>query len=215
MDKKKLLIIGAGGHAKAVIDAVDKSTYEIVGLLEKDDSRVGKFVNNIKIIGTDSEAEKFYNQGILHAVIGIGHLGESQFRGTLSDVLERIGYSMINVIHKTAVISEDVILGVGNVILANTTINAGARLGNNNIINTGSIIEHEVTIGNNVHTAPGSIICGTCKINDNTFIGAGSIIVQGMEIGKNVLVGAGSTVINSIQDGSLVYGSPARFVRRR
>lgn len=215
MNEKKLLIIGAGGHAKVVADAVDDNKYEIVGMLDKDDGRIGDFVNGIPIIGTDHAAELFYGKGITNAVIGIGHMGDSHLRNAIFARLKNIGFLMVNVIHKTAFVSKDVVMGEGNVILPHVTINSGAQIGNNNIINTGAILEHEVELGNNVHMAPGTIVCGASRIGDHTFIGAGSTIIQGLTIGNNVLVGAGSTVINSVQDNSLLYGTPAKTVKRR
>lgn len=215
MEKKKLLIIGAGGHSKVVSDSVNRDEYQIVGILDKDDSLVGKFINDIPIIGTDKMAEKFFIDGICHAVIGIGHLGNYHLRNNIFNRLKDIGYYMVNIIHPSAIVSETAVLGEGNVILPNATINSDAMLLNNNIINTGAIVEHDVKIGNNVHMGPGTIICGMSQIADNTFVGAGSTIIQGIKIGRNVIVGAGSTVLSSIEDNSQVCGTPAKIVKRR
>lgn len=215
MEKKKILIIGAGGHSKVVADSINKNEFQIVGMLDKDDSLAGKYVNDIPVIGSDNMAAKYYMDGIHYAVIGIGHLGNYHLRNNLFNKLKNIGFHMINVIHPSAVISESVMFGEGNVILPNVTINSGARLTDNNIINTCAIVEHDVEIGSNVHMGPGTIICGMSRVADNTFVGAGSTVIQGITIGENVIIGAGSTVIHSIKGSTIACGTPAKIIKRR
>lgn len=45
-------------------------------------------------------------------------------------------------------------------------------------------------------------------------IGSGTTILCGVRIGRNAIVGAGSTVTKDVQDGAIVAGVPARFIRR-
>ncbi len=213
--KKKLIIIGAGGHAKTVIDTVDKEEYEIIGLLDKDLSHIHENINGIPIIGTDRDVGRYASAEGLHAFIAIGHIGDASIRNRLFSHCKELGCKMINVIHPKAVISDSCRLGEGNLIMANCAVNAQAQIGSNNIINTGAIVEHEVIVKNGVHLAPGSIVAGMSVIGDNSFIGAGSIVLQDLHIGTNVIIGAGSTVICDIPDNVVAVGSPAREIRRR
>lgn len=212
-EKKKLILIGAGGHAKVIIDSIDKEEYEIVGLLDKDSSAIGESINGIKIIGTDADAQSFIQDRTVHAIIAIGNMGNFHIREELYKRISELGYKFTNVIHKTSIISKSVRLGTGNVIMPGCIINSGAVIKDNSIINTGAIIEHDVEIGDNVHIAPGVVISGGTKIGNNTLIGVGSTIIQGIKIGNNCIIGAGSTVIKDINDNSLAVGTPAKVIR--
>lgn len=213
--KKKLILVGAGGHAKAVIDAVDRKEYEIIGILDKDLSHIHEQINGIPIIGADRDAEHYLSEGACHAFIAIGHMGDARIRNCLFSKFKALGYRMINVIHPAAVISESSRLGEGNLIMPNCVVNAEARIGNNTIINTGAIVEHEAIIENDVHLAPGSIVTGMSIVGSGSFIGAGSVVLQNLHIGTNVTIGAGSTVTCDISDNVVAVGSPAREIRRK
>lgn len=213
--KKKLILVGAGGHAKVVIDAVDRKEYEITGILDKDLSHIHEQINGVPIIGTDRDAERYFNEGICYACIAIGHMGDARIRNCLFSRFKAVGYRMINIIHPAAIISESSRLGEGNLVMPNCVINAEAQIGNNTIINTGAIVEHEAIIENDVHLAPGSIVAGMSIVGSGSFIGAGSVILQNLHIGTNVTIGAGSTVIHDMPNNVIAIGSPAREIRRK
>ncbi|MEF9945173.1 MAG: acetyltransferase [Lachnospiraceae bacterium] len=215
MEREKVLIVGAGGHAKVIIEAINQQRYQICGLLDKDDQYLGEDILGVKIIGQDSDAEAFYNEGITNAVIAVGHIGNFEIRERAFHRLKQIGFQMINVIHPKSCVSKSVIMGEGNVIMPGAVINAASILGNNNIVNTGAIIEHDVVLGDNVHLAPGTTTCGMVRIGNNTLIGAGTTIIQEIVIGSGVIVGAGSTVLQKIPDGVTAVGTPAKVLRRR
>lgn len=212
--KKKLILIGGGGHAKVVIDAVDQSKYEIVGILEKDNCHLHEKINGIEIIGIDSQSKDFLSLGIKYAFIAIGHIGNSKIRNMIFSQMQDKGFEFINIVHCNAVLSDSVRMGKGNLIMAGSILNTEVYIGNNNIINTGVILEHEVVVKNGVHIAPGVVIAGRSKINDNVFIGAGSTVIQGISIGKNSIVGAGSVVIHDIPDNVIAVGNPARIIKQ-
>lgn len=212
--KRQILIVGAGGHAKNVIECIDLEKYIIAGILDKDNSCIHKKINGVEIIGNDYELERYRKDGIECAIVGVGHIGNYQIRNTLYAKLKNAGFQLVNVIHSTSYISASAALGEGIVAMPGVSVNAEARIGANVILNTRSIVEHETIIGNNVHLAPGVVVAGGVRIGDNSFIGAGSTIIQGITIGANVIVGAGSVVIRDVPDNSVVFGNPAKMVKR-
>lgn len=211
--KKKLILVGGGGHAKVVIDAVDQAKYEIVGILDKDNSHLHERINNIEIIGIDSQSEEFLSLGIKYAFVAIGHIGNPRIRNMLFSQLQDKGFEFINIVHRNAILSDSVRMGKGNLIMAGSILNAESCIGSNNIINTGAILEHEVVVKNGVHIAPGTVLAGGSKINDNVFIGAGSTVIQGVSIGKNSIIGAGSVVIHDIPENVVAVGNPVRIIK--
>lgn len=213
-DKKKILLIGAGGHSKVVLDAINRGFYDVVGFLQNDPSAIGNIVCDVPVIGQDIDIKKFREQGITHAIVALGHLGNWQLRDKLFSILLDAGFEPAIIIHPSAVVSTYAKIGMGTVILAGAIVNPGAIIGENCIINTGAIIEHDVSVGNNVHIAPRVVIAGATTVGDNSFIGIGSTVIQGISIGKECIIGAGSVVLSKIEDNSKVYGVPAQMINK-
>jgi len=208
--KEKILLIGAGGHCKVVLDVLSShKEYEVVGIVDFKD-KVGSKVLGIPVIGTDSDMPRLFKAGIKNCFISVGSIGNPQPRMKLCNIAKKIGFASPNLISSQAVISISVILGHGNYIAPGTIVNAGARIGNHCIINTGAIIEHDCMIGDFVHVSPGAILNGNVKVADCAHIGAGSTVIQNLEVGFNAIVGAGSVVIKNVRKNTVVYGNPCR-----
>ena len=208
--RKRILVIGGGGHAKVVLDALRGRSYDIVGILESNKDKIGSCVCGVPIIGTDEDAVRYFEEGVTHAVVAIGHLGNGAARMHCIQHLQEIGFQMDPIVHKKAIVSPYATIGDGTVVLAGAIVNAGSCIGNHCIINTGAIIEHDVIVGENVHVAPRATISGGSIIGDGTLIGMGSCVIQGRVIGRNCIVGAGSVVIRDVANGTTVIGVPSK-----
>ncbi|MCM1220810.1 MAG: acetyltransferase [Lachnospiraceae bacterium] len=210
MADKKVIILGAGGHAKVVLEGIDIVQYKVEGFLDKDSSRKGEHISGFPVLGDDSDPGKWFSMGITCCIVGIGHVGHAELRNRLFLMYAAAGFEMINAVHPTAYISPGARMGSGTVIMPGAIVNSGAVIGDNCIINTAAVIEHDVKISNGVHIAPGCVIAGTSCIGDNTFIGAGTTVINGICIGCNSIVGAGSVVVSNLPENSLSLGIPAR-----
>jgi len=211
--KNKLVLLGAGGHCKAVIDVLlQMNKYSIEGILDLKEN-IAKKVLNIPVVGTDSTLNLLLKKGIRHCFITVGSTGDPKKRIVLYKLLKRMNFNFINVISPSAIISQQTKIGHGNFIAPGAIINASTIIGNNCIINTGSIVDHDCDIADNVHIAPGSTLSAGIKIGHNTHVGTGSSIIQYLTIGKNVLIGAGSVVTKNVPDNVLAYGNPCRVIK--
>lgn len=205
--KEKVIFVGAGGHCKILIESLDKSRYEIAGILDDFVPKETR-IRGIPVIGNDGDAEYFFHAGIRKAVITI--VGNIKIRRKLLDKYREIGFSFPNIIHPAAYISPSVKIGNGVTVLAGAILNAEARLKDYVTVNTGAIIEHEVFVGENSHIAPRAILLGGSKIGKESMIGAGSTVLQQTVIGDGCTIGAGSVVLKDVEDKKTVYGNPAK-----
>ncbi|TAL10160.1 MAG: serine acetyltransferase, partial [Nitrospirae bacterium] len=136
--------IGAGGHAKVVIDILRlMGGYEIVGLLDADKELWGTDVLGVKVLGDDGLLPQLYEQGIRDAFIGVGTVGNTQPRIRLHETARKHGFQIVRAIHPSAVIAKSAEIGDGPTIMAGAVINPDVRLGDNVIVNTGAIVEHD------------------------------------------------------------------------
>ncbi len=186
---KKIYIYGASGHGLVVADIARSNGYDEIVFL--DDASEFKF---------SPELEK------ADIIIAIG---ENKIRQKISQKVEAAGFEIVNLIHKSAVVSESAVIEKGAVVMPNAVINAKARIKEGAIINSGAVIEHECMIGKFAHISPKVALAGNVSVGEFTHVGIGSSVIQGIKIGNNCIIGAGSVVVRDIKDGIKAYGVPA------
>lgn len=208
---KRLLILGAGGHGKVVADvARSMNEWEEICFLDNDVSKIGKYINGIKVIGKFDEIEKLKEK----FDYGFVAVGKNDLRLNLMEELKVKGFKIPILIHRFSCISSSVEIGEGTVIMPGAVINVNTKIGKGCIINTSSSIDHDCVIGDGVHISPGVHIAGTVSVGLKTWICIGANVINNVNIGKNVIVAAGSTVINDVENNVLVAGVPAKFKKR-
>jgi sugar O-acyltransferase (sialic acid O-acetyltransferase NeuD family) len=206
MSKPKLLLIGAGGHARSCIDVIEQEgKYEIAGLLgiqeESESSVVG-----YRVIGLDSDLGRL-SQDFEFALVTVGQIESSVTRIRLYDDAVDAGFKFPTIISPIAHVSKHAQVGMGSIVMHGAIVNAGANVGKNCIINTRALIEHEATISNHCHVSTGAIVNGEAIIGIGSFIGSGSIVKQNIEIGENCVVGMGLSVRRNYPDNTRVLKS--------
>ena len=209
---EKLIILGAGGHAKSVIDTLRQlKCFEIVGMLDKKE-KIGNTIEGIPIIGADKDMLQYYEQGIKCMFIGVGSLGDTKLRCRLYDEAKKIGFKFPSIIDTTAIVSSNVIVDEGCYIGKGSVINTGSRIGKQCIVNTGAIVEHDCNIDEFVHIGPRAVLSGNVQVGAHTHIGVNSTVIQGIHIGEHTLIGAGSVVVKDIGSYKKAYGNPCKVV---
>jgi sugar O-acyltransferase (sialic acid O-acetyltransferase NeuD family) len=204
----KVLMIGAGGHARVLVDALkcrnrmgDK--YEIVGFLDDDVTLHDREQLGIRILGSIADIKNIPHDGV---VMGIG---ENATRQKLYLELKERGENILTVLHPRAILSENIVIGEGTVVIAGVVINNGARIGSNVIINTSATVGHDSVIGAHSHICPGVNLGGGVKVGEGAFVGMGSVVIPNKTIGDWVVVGAGAAVIHDVHSSEKIVGVPA------
>ncbi len=205
------IVIGAGGHAKVVIDTLLASSAEIIGATDSNPEKIDTRILGVPVIGTD-EVILRYKPEQIYLVNGMGSVGLPTIRTGIFNYFKNLGYSFITVMHPSAVVASEVILAEGAQIMAGAIIQPGCHIGLNSIINTGTSVDHDCFIGSHVHLAPRATLSGSVQIGDGVHIGTGAVLIQGVEIGKNSVVGAGAVVVKNVPENTKVIGVPAREV---
>lgn len=152
--KKTILIYGSGGHGRVIADA---------------------------ITCTDAKAKVFFFDDATQPydvafkpkrklIIGIGN---NEVRKRIS---ETVSHSFDIVIHPSAQVAKDVILGEGTVVLANVVIQTGTVIGKHCIINANAVIDHDVIIEDFVSIYPGAYIGGNAKVTERKTVEPNQVI---------------------------------------
>lgn len=197
-------MIGCGGHAKSVVDSIERTNqYEIVGFSDVSDFSYKKY----RVICCDEDLPKIFQSGVENAFITIGYMGNGRIRDKLYQQLKAIGFKIPSIIDDTAIIAKDASVGEGTFVGKGAIINSAANIGIMGIINSGAIVEHECRIGDYSHIAVKAALCGGCCVGNHCLVGANSTIIQTCTLGNNVIIGAGSVVLSDVTDNIKCYGT--------
>lgn len=206
----RCVILGAGGHASVLIDALlAAGQARPYAVLDSDPARWGKDLLGVPIMGNDEVLVELVREGVTFYIVGVGGIGDNRPRQRLFELGLSFGLTPLIVSHPSAVCSRWAQVGPGLQLLAGGIVNAGATLGVNVIVNSGAIIEHDCVVGDHVHIATGARVASTVRIGNGVHIGAGATIRQRLSIGEGAIVGAGAVVVKDVPPRTVMVGVPA------
>jgi len=199
----KILLIGAGGHARSCIDVLEKENqFEIAGLIEKGESISNESLG-YPVIGTDDDLQVLRQQ-YKYALITVGQIKTPKVRIKLFQLLKKLDFTLPVILSPKSYVSKHAQIGEGTIIMHGSIVNANAIIGKNCIINNHSLIEHDSVIGDHCHIATGAIINGEVSVGKETFVGSGIVTKQGISIGDNCIIGAGATLKTDIPENQVI-----------
>lgn len=212
MDKKQIVIIGAGGFGREVqwlLERLNKTgeAWSILGYID-DNLSIGTMINGYKVIGGIDMLLSLEEELFVCCAIG-----NSRVR---RDVLERLSrksnFVYPNLIDPSVYWAEYNSIGKGNIICAGNILTVNIQIGDFNIINLDCTVGHDVVIENFVTIYPSANISGNVKIRDCVEVGTGSQIIQGKSIGAETVLGAGAVVVSDLSESGVYVGVPVRKV---
>lgn len=196
-----VVIIGAGGHARVLVDALQLLGREIVGFLDPSLELGSRGPGGALVLGGD-EALARLSPAEIDLVNGIGSVTVAVSRAVIYQRGKAAGFSFSDVVHPSAVVSQSVEFGEGVQLMAGCVVQCGTSIGANSIVNTRASVDHDCRIGETVHIAPGATVSGGVQIGDRTHLGTGAVVIQGISIGADSLVAAGAVVYRNLAAGS-------------
>jgi sugar O-acyltransferase (sialic acid O-acetyltransferase NeuD family) len=199
-----LIVIGAGGHAKVVVETAQASGWSVLGTA--DDNAEAR-VFDLPHLGPP---EALQPESGVQCVIAIG---SNETRTRLAERLSgRLRWAIL--VHPAAIISSRASLGDGTVVFAGAVIQPGVQIGQQVIINTRASVDHDCHLGNGVHIGPGAVLTGGVNLGNGVFIGAGSVVSPGVTVGEWSTLGAGGVAIRDLEAHQTFVGVPARLITR-
>jgi sugar O-acyltransferase (sialic acid O-acetyltransferase NeuD family) len=209
----KIIIIGAGGHSKVIVDIIqNEQKYEIAGFIDNN-LPTGHKVLDYKVLGKKEEINTLINK---HEIFGgIIAIGDNFIRSNVEKKIKQLcnEFKFINCIHPKSNIAFNVVMGQGNVVMAGATINTSSEISNHCIFNTNCSIDHDNRIANFASIAPNAVTGGNVEVGEFSAIGIGATVKHSVSIGYNCIVGASSLVNKDTKSNSVYYGIPAKFIR--
>ena len=211
--RHNVLILGAGGHAQVVADALLRARdagqpVNPIGYLDDNIALYRHAFLGLSVLGDIEALNRIPHDATIIAI------GDNQIRKRLADALSAAGETFAIACHPAAVIAPDVLIAPGAMICAGVVVNTGSAVGAHVILNTGCTIDHHNRIGDYVHIAPGVHSGGDVHIGEGVLVGIGATVMPQRHIGAWSIVGAGALVAKDLPDQVVAVGSPARVIRR-
>jgi len=211
MNEIVCVILGAGGHARVLIDCLlDDDQVRIYGILDPDRQRWGQEMLGIPILGGDLLLPDLKGKGVSHFAVGLGGAGDNHPRQKLFELGLANSFEPLTIAHPSCIRSKWSTIGRGVQLLPGSIINACASLGDNVIVNSSAVVEHDCVIDDHVHIATGAKLASTVHVGSGAHIGAGAVVKQCVSIGAWAVVGAGAMVVRDVSPNITVVGVPAR-----
>lgn len=212
---QNIVIFGASGHGSVVLDCIEKEAkYQVVGFIDSFKPK-GTEHNGYSVLGTEYDLPQLMEEYDLFG--GIVAIGDNWTRSMIVDRIAGIApdFNYVSAVHPNAEVGKEVQIGAGTVIMPGVMVNANAIIGNHCILNTSSSLDHDGFMNHFSSLAPNVCVGGNFILGKGSAICLGSNIIENITIGAHSVVGAGSLVVGNVSDHLVVYGSPARVIRKR
>lgn len=199
---KNLLILGAGGHAKVVIETARRCGYEPTAVFDDDESLIGTEVSGVPVKNTINSLHADISEPAIIAI------GSNRVRKLIAEKFTKMNW--VTLLHPNAYICSSATIGAGSLVCAGVVIQPDAAIGNHVIINTGANVDHDCFVADYCHICPGVNLAGGVQIKEGTMVGIGASIIPLIEVGQWSVIGAGATVIKNIPTRVTAVGTPAK-----
>jgi sugar O-acyltransferase (sialic acid O-acetyltransferase NeuD family) len=154
---RRLVILGAGGHGRAVGDLAEACGWSVVGFTDRSAA-------DERVLGRDDDLPALRRSALIDAgIVGVGNTA-LQRRAELFDRLRESGLVIATLIHPRATVSSSARVGQGSVVFPSTVLGAGVTVGDNVVIYSAAVAEHECRIGDHVYLSPGAILSGAVVV---------------------------------------------------
>jgi acetyltransferase EpsM len=213
-NKRRVIVWGAGGHGKVVVDALLAcDCWEVLGIIDDDERKAGQKLLGIPVIGSGKDIRKLVDETKVEMVaisIGDNYVRDLKFREA-----RKIGLRAANVIHPSVHMSRFVELGEGVTILAGATINPGTTIEDNVCVNTAASIDHDNYLESGCHVFPNATLAGGVRVGAFAYIGSGAVVTPNVVIHQYSYVGAGAVAVHDVPEGVIVAGIPATEIGKQ
>jgi len=197
----EIVILGAGGHGRAVCEAARDAGFSPRGFLDARaplPAMLDLPVLGLPVLGNEAA----HDGGPLLIALG----GNASRLAAAA----RLGCALPVLLHPSVVRARSAEVAEGAVIMPRVVLGALVRVGRLALVNTGAIIEHDVVLEAGAHVAPGAVLCGGVRVGERALIGAGAVIAPNIVIGADAVVAAGAAVMADVPPAGRVGGVPAR-----
>jgi len=207
---ERVILWGAVGQAKLIREVVEINGGRIVAVFD-DNPKLSSPFEGVPIFhGWKAFLQWTDNQDKSALGFCIGLNSQGQARVDLHQKLKKLGLKPLTLIHPSATIARDAVIGEGSQVMAGVVIGPEAKIGRQCIINTRASVDHDCVLEDGAEISPGATLCGLITVGANAWVAAGATVLPLVKIGPGAIVGAGAVVNKAVPPNTTVVGVPAK-----
>jgi sugar O-acyltransferase (sialic acid O-acetyltransferase NeuD family) len=205
----KLVIVGAGGFGREMLAWARQSVqfereWTIKGFIDDNLTALEGKATPAQVLGTIKDYRPAADEVFICAI------GIPRIKRACSELLAGRGAQFTRLIHRTAVLGDNVELADGVVLCPYTVVSANNRLGRGVAVNLHSSIDHDACVDDWSQVNCHCDLTGGVKVGKEVFFGSSVAIIPGIRVGDGAYLGAGAVVLRDVPPGATVFGVPAR-----
>lgn len=211
----QLVIVGAGGFGREVLDVVEALNraaetvvFEILGVVDSNpsaDNLRRLSARSVRYLGTQSAWSETGSRA--QYLIGVGNPAARQ---EIDDAFTASGLTAATAVHPAATTGSSFTFGQGSIVCGGVQVSTNVTLGRHVHLNPNSTIGHDTVLDDFVSINPSTTISGNVRVGTRSLVGAGAVVLQGLCVGADTVVGASACVTRDVGDRLVVKGVPAR-----
>ncbi len=203
--RTRLRILGSGGHATVVVEAVQRLCWDLE-VYDDNENRRGQTLleNSVEVPVPTSVGEQMW-----HIAIGDNTIRERRTAHLIDG-----GVKLTSVIHPDSKVSATAAVGLGSFCASGSILGPEVHVSAGVIVNHAAVVDHQCRVEAFAHIAPGAVLGGGCAVGRGALVGSNSTLLPGVRVGAGATVGAGAVVTRDVESGVVVVGNPARDYRR-
>ena len=211
---KRIVIIGAGGLAGEVIEAIKlineaNRQYDLIGcVVEEKYFKEGMSINGYDVVGTLDWLISHKDEVYAHCAVGI-----PKEKARLQRDLKEKGIRFETIISPDVHIASNAVIGEGVFMPLGVYVSTYCKVGDGVLLNGQVILGHDTEIGEYTCIMTRTELGGRCHVGKEVLIGAHAYILPDRKIGDEATVAAGSIVFSNVKAGTTVIGNPAKRMR--
>lgn len=208
---KHLIIIGARGWGREVYDIAVACIaagmdIDVKGFLDGKSDALAGYKNYPPII---APVEDYIPQ---EDDVFICALGEPKWKRHYAQIILDKGSEFISLIHPTAIIGNNAIIGRGCVLGAFANVSCDTQIDDFVTVSIKAGMGHDTTVGSYTHIGGLTNISGFVTIGSMVTVHPCCNILPHKKVGDGATIGTGSVVLNNVRPGATVFGNPARRI---
>lgn len=207
----QLVIVGAGGFGRETLAWARQSIqfereWTIKGFLDDNVEALAGKSTPAPMLGRIEDYQPRADEVYICA-IGIPAVK----RDRMQLLLQR-GAQFTRLVHRTAVIGDNVELFPGVILCPYSVASANNRLGMGVALNLHATVDHDASVDDWSQVNCHCDLTAAVRLGKEVFLGSRVSIIPTVSVGDGAYIGAGSVVTRDIPPGAKAYGVPARVV---
>lgn len=192
MQTRTLLILGAGGHGRAVAEAALLSKQWESIVFADDCWPTVLEVSGFPVISDIAGI------GSLTIPLGgaIAAVGNNALREQWTQEIIKAGFPLMTVVHPSACVSLSASIGQGTAIMAMSMIGVNVVIGEGAIVNANSTVDHDATLGDFAHLGVGVQLAGGVRVGHRAWLQAGCCAGYHVDVADGSVVLPGTALIH-------------------